>query len=50
VLGQLLPQEGEVVLLERRGGQGGFGVEQAGELVDDCLSLEEETRKALAYV
>lgn len=36
---ELLAEEGEVVLFKGRRGEGGFGVEEAGELVDDGFAL-----------
>lgn len=37
---ELLAEEGEVVLFKGRRGEGGFGVEEAGELVDDSIALD----------
>jgi hypothetical protein len=36
---ELLTEEGEVVLFKGRRGEGSFGVEEAGELVDDSFAL-----------
>lgn len=37
--GELLAEEGEVVLLQGGGSQGGIGVEQSVQLVDDVRAL-----------
>lgn len=39
MVGELVAEEGEVVLFQGRGGEGGFGVEDAGEVGDGGFTL-----------
>jgi hypothetical protein len=50
VVGELVAQQGEVVLLERGRGEGRFGVEEAGQLGDDGFSLLGKKKKKVSFM